>query len=165
MHGSGKTTIALHRIAYLIYNYGKEFYPEEFLIIAPNKFFLNYISNVLPDLGVERVSQMTYEEVAFQIIGKEYKIEDPNYKLSLLIDSHLSAKQKKQSDIMASATSFKSTVRFKNLIDEYIFEVEKRFLPNPEPNWGPGSRSGRKTTPSEKAERRKKRRESSDMDQ
>ncbi len=48
--GSGKTTIALHRIAYLIYNCGKEFYPEEFLIIAPNKFFLNYISNVLPDL-------------------------------------------------------------------------------------------------------------------
>ena len=127
--GSGKTTIALHRIAYLIYNYGKEFFPEEFLIIAPNKFFLNYISNVLPDLGVERVSQMTYEEVAFQIIGREYKIEDPNHKLSLLIDSHLSPKQKKQAEIMASSTAFKSTVRFKNLIDEYIFEVEKRFLP------------------------------------
>ncbi|MBR6253311.1 MAG: UvrD-helicase domain-containing protein [Clostridia bacterium] len=130
MHGSGKTTIALHRIAYLIYNYGKEFFPEEFLIIAPNKFFLNYISNVLPDLGVERVSQMTYEEVAFQIIGREYKIEDPNHKLSLLIDSHLPPKQKKQAEIMANATLFKSTVRFKNLIDEYIFEVEKRFLPN-----------------------------------
>ena len=130
LHGSGKTTIALHRIAYLIYNYGKEFFPEEFLIIAPNKFFLNYISNVLPDLGVERVSQMTYEEVAFQIIGREYKIEDPNHKLSLLIDSHLPPKQKKQAEIMANATLFKSTVRFKNLIDEYIFEVEKRFLPN-----------------------------------
>ena len=38
--GSGKTTIALHRIAYLIYNYDKNFFPEEFLIIAPSKFFL-----------------------------------------------------------------------------------------------------------------------------
>ena len=128
--GSGKTTIALHRIAYLIYNCGQEFYPEEFLIIAPNKFFLNYISNVLPDLGVERVSQMTYEEIAFQIIGKEYSIEDPNQKLSILIDNNKSAKQVKQAEIMEQATSFKSTVRFKNLIDEYIFEVEKRFLPD-----------------------------------
>ena len=65
--GSGKTTIALHRIAYLIYNYDKNFFPEEFLIIAPNKFFLNYISNVLPDLGVDRVGQSTYEEIAFAV--------------------------------------------------------------------------------------------------
>ena len=53
--GSGKTTIALHRIAYLIYNCNQQFDPESFMIIAPNKFFLNYISNVLPDLGVENV--------------------------------------------------------------------------------------------------------------
>lgn len=55
--GSGKTTVALHRIAYLVYTYEKEFKPDEFLIIAPNKFFLNYISNVLPDLGVDYVRQ------------------------------------------------------------------------------------------------------------
>ena len=60
--GSGKTTIALHRIAYLIYNCDKEFDPENFMIIAPNKFFLNYISNVLPDLGVENVKQYTFED-------------------------------------------------------------------------------------------------------
>ena len=61
--GSGKTTIALHRIAYLIYNCDKEFDPEDFMIIAPNKFFLNYISNVLPDLGVENVKQYTFEDL------------------------------------------------------------------------------------------------------
>ncbi len=128
--GSGKTTIALHRIAYLIYNCGQDFYPEEFLIIAPNKFFLNYISNVLPDLGVDRVSQMTYEEIAFDVIGKEFKIEDPNQKLSVLIDNNKNEKQKKYAEVMEGATSFKSTVRFKNVLDEYIFEVEKRFLPD-----------------------------------
>ena len=53
----GKTTIALHRIAYLIYNYEKEFKPEEFMIIAPNRFFLDYISSILPDLGVNDVKQ------------------------------------------------------------------------------------------------------------
>ena len=128
--GSGKTTIALHRIAYLIYNCGQDFFPEEFLIIAPNKFFLNYISNVLPDLGVERVQQRTYEEIAFEVIGKEFKIEDPNEKLSLLIDNHKTSKQKAYCEVMEAASMFKSTVRFKNVMDEYIYEVEKRFLPN-----------------------------------
>lgn len=68
--GSGKTTIALHRIAYLIYNYEKEFKPEEFMIIAPTKFFLNYISNILPDLGVNDVKQTTFEDFAYDVIGK-----------------------------------------------------------------------------------------------
>jgi len=128
--GSGKTTIALHRIAYLIYNCGQDFYPEEFLIIAPNKFFLNYISNVLPDLGVERVQQRTYEEIAFEVIGKEFQIEDPNEKLSILIDNHKTQKQRAYCEVMEAASMFKSTVRFKNIMDEYLYEVEKRFLPN-----------------------------------
>ncbi|HEX7714012.1 MAG TPA: UvrD-helicase domain-containing protein, partial [Bacillota bacterium] len=58
--GSGKTTIALHRIAYLIYTYNRSFRPEQFMIIAPNRLFLNYISEVLPELGVERVKQSTF---------------------------------------------------------------------------------------------------------
>lgn len=48
--GSGKTTVALHRIAYLVYTYKENFKADDFLILAPNKFFLDYISNVLPDL-------------------------------------------------------------------------------------------------------------------
>lgn len=128
--GSGKTTIALHRIAYLIYNCGQDFFPEEFLIIAPNKFFLNYISNVLPDLGVERVQQRTYEEIAFEVIGKEFNIEDPNEKLSILIDNNKSEKQRKYCEVMEAASMFKSTIRFKNIMDEYLYEVEKRFIPH-----------------------------------
>ena len=128
--GSGKTTIALHRIAYLIYNYDKNFFPEEFLIIAPNKFFLNYISNVLPDLGVDRVQQLTYEEIAFDVIGKEYKIEDPNKKLSLLIDNNKTEKEKERDEIIIKASALKSSIRYKNIIDEYIYEIEKRFVPD-----------------------------------
>ena len=128
--GSGKTTIALHRIAYLIYNYDKNFFPEEFLIIAPNKFFLNYISNVLPDLGVDRVQQLTYEEIAFDVIGKEYKIEDPNKKLSLLIDNNKTEKEKERDEIIIKASALKSSIRYKNILDEYIYEIEKRFVPD-----------------------------------
>ena len=127
--GSGKTTIALHRIAYLIYNYDKNFFPEEFLIIAPNKFFLNYISNVLPDLGVDRVGQSTYEEIAFDVIGSEFEIEEPNKKLARTIDNNKSEKEKKMCEIIIESSKYKSSIRFKNLLDEYLYEVEKRFVP------------------------------------
>lgn len=127
--GSGKTTIALHRIAYLIYNYDKNFFPEEFLIIAPNKFFLNYISNVLPDLGVDRVGQSTYEEIAFDVIGQEFEIEEPNNKLARIIDNNKTEKEKKTCDIIIESSKYKSSIRFKNLLDEYLYEVEKKFVP------------------------------------
>ncbi len=128
--GSGKTTIALHRIAYLIYNYDKHFFPEEFLIIAPNKFFLNYISNVLPDLGVDRVGQSTYEDIAFEVIGSTFEIEEPNEKLARLINNQKSDKEEQYCQIIEAASMFKSSIRYKNVIDDYLHEVEKRVLPD-----------------------------------
>lgn len=127
--GSGKTTIALHRIAYLIYNYDKKFFPEEFLIIAPNKFFLNYISNVLPDLGVDRVGQSTYEGIAFDVIGSTFEIEEPNKKLVRIINNNKTEKEREFCKTIEEASRFKSSIRYKNVLDEYIYEIEKRVLP------------------------------------
>jgi DNA helicase-2/ATP-dependent DNA helicase PcrA len=75
--GSGKTTIALHRIAYLVYTHEKFFKPEAFMIIAPNTLFLNYISEILPELGVDRVRQTTFEDFAMDLIGRRFRIRDP----------------------------------------------------------------------------------------
>jgi len=67
--GSGKTTIALHRIAYLLYTFQKSLKPENMMILAPNPLFLSYISQVLPDLGVERVIQTTFEGWCREAMG------------------------------------------------------------------------------------------------
>lgn len=127
--GSGKTTIALHRIAYLIYQYGKEFDPEEFMIIAPTKFFLNYISGILPDLGVEDVKQCTFEEFAYDVIGKKLKIADNNEKLVIIVNKEFDDINNGNTDVMISESKFKSSLEYKTLLDVYLKEIEKEFIP------------------------------------
>lgn len=121
--GSGKTTVALHRIAYLVYTYEKEFNPDEFLIIAPNKFFLDYISNVLPDLGVDYVRQQTFEEFMLENIDANFEINQINVELSNIVN------QNGKTDLIKKSANFKSSLRFKELIDEFIDKFLKSNLP------------------------------------
>ena len=125
----GKTTIALHRIAYLIYNYEKEFKPEEFMIIAPNRFFLDYISNILPDLGVNDVKQYTFEDFAYDVIGKKLKIPDNNEKLVMIVNNMIDGQYKEKIDIVLKESKFKSSIEFKKCIDKYLNEIEQKYIP------------------------------------
>lgn len=127
--GSGKTTIALHRIAYLIYNYEKEFKPEEFMIIAPTKFFLNYISNILPDLGVNDVRQCTFEDFAYDVIGKKLKISDSNEKLVIIVNKEFDDINKGKIDIMIKEAKYKSSIKFKKIVDDYLLQIENNYIP------------------------------------
>ena len=127
--GSGKTTIALHRIAYLIYKYEKDFDPENFMIIAPTKFFLNYISNVLPDLGVENVRQYTFEDFAYEIIGKKLKISDSNEKLVTIVNKEFDNINNGDVDLIIKESKFKSSINFKNFIDMYLEFLEDEYVP------------------------------------
>lgn len=127
--GSGKTTIALHRIAYLIYNYEGSFKPENFMIIAPNRFFLNYISEVLPELGVERVRQTTFEEFALELIGEKLKVRDPNFRLTDFLNRGDSPEEQAQMELEKQMIAFKSSMRFKEILDEYIAQIEQQLIP------------------------------------
>lgn len=70
--GSGKTTVAMHRISYILYNYEEEFRPEDFYIIGSNRILLNYITSVLPDLDVYGVSQMTMEQLFVRLLYEDW---------------------------------------------------------------------------------------------
>ena len=70
--GSGKTTVAMHRISYILYNYDTEFKPDGFYIVGSNKVLLNYITGVLPDLDVYGVKQMTMEELFTRLLYEDW---------------------------------------------------------------------------------------------
>lgn len=70
--GSGKTTVAMHRISYILYNYDQEFKPRDFYIIGSNRILLNYITGILPDLDVYGISQMTMEQLFTRLLYEDW---------------------------------------------------------------------------------------------
>lgn len=80
--GSGKTTVAMHRISYILYNYDLEFQPKDFYIIGSNRILLNYITGILPDLDVYGVSQMTMEQLFTRLLYEDW--DDQKYTIKKL---------------------------------------------------------------------------------
>lgn len=127
--GSGKTTIALHRIAYLIYTYAKTFEPENFMIIAPNSLFLDYISQVLPELGAERVKQTTYVDFMMELIGKKYKMADANEKLRKIVSGDRAPELLEEKQIILKTAQFKNQMAMQKRLDCFIDEITSGLLP------------------------------------
>lgn len=112
--GSGKTSVALHRIAYLIYNYSNITKADNYLIIGPNKYFLDYISRILPDLDTDNVKQLTFEEIAKVIISNsKYTIENANDELNEMLQS--------KNDI-ALLKKIKGSLEYKDAIDKFMVD-------------------------------------------
>lgn len=79
--GSGKTTVAMHRISYILYNYKERCRSDEFYIIGSNKMLLNYITGVLPNLDVYNINQMTLEEFLIVLLDKDFDFKKKKYTL------------------------------------------------------------------------------------
>lgn len=108
--GSGKTTIALHRLAYLAYNYKDKIKNNQYLVIGPNQVFLKYIASTLPDLDVEGIQQYTYETFSKEIIGEEFTVRNPSKKLTQYLSKKLN------NDI----STFKNSELYKVLLDKFL---------------------------------------------
>ena len=116
--GSGKTTVALHRIAYLMYNNSDKYKADQFMVIGPNKFFINYISNVLPDLDAGNAVQLTIEELAKKFIDEDILFEDVTKNLSDIIDDGIEKEYLK----------FKNSMEYYRLLDNYLNNIEDGFI-------------------------------------
>ena len=82
--GSGKTTVAMHRISYILYNYEERFQPEDFYIVGSNRILLDYITGVLPDLDVYGIRQMTMEQLFVRLLYEDW---DETYRICPVRDA------------------------------------------------------------------------------
>lgn len=117
--GSGKTTIALHRISYFLYTMGEHFPADKLMILAPSKLFMEYIAEVLPELGVGKICQTTFAEYVLNATGIKLKLTNSNAKLALLtetgIDKHI-----------LWTSRMKGSLAYRSIMDNYIHKIEHK---------------------------------------
>lgn len=121
--GSGKTSIALHRIAFLLYHGLEEkISSNNIMIISPNSVFNNYISSVLPELGEENVRQTTFDELAGGLLAGKARPESRNSRLESLIT------EENQSSLVykRQCLEFKGSRAFLKILDRLIRHHERQ---------------------------------------
>lgn len=124
--GSGKTSVALHRIAYLLYKHRDTITAKNIVIFSPNNIFNDYISNVLPQLGEDNMLQTTFKEymhdVLKDIAGKENYCE--------VMENIFGDESEQAYPIRVKSLRFKSSVEFVKLLrvyTEYLETMDRGF--------------------------------------
>lgn len=115
--GSGKTTIALHRVAYLLYNYRK-ILEDKVLILGPNNIFMEYISTVLPSLGESGVLQTTFKDFVLDILDIDNVIS-----LKDIMERFLTGDKNYEEEI-----SYKTSIKYKHFLDDYVDKLNKTYF-------------------------------------
>ncbi|MFC4601067.1 HelD family protein [Cohnella hongkongensis] len=130
--GSGKTTVALHRLAFLLYQYQQQIRAERMMIFAPNTMFLDYISGVLPELGVGDVKQTTFADWALDRLSGKIKLAKDASEGELWFS--LEGARPRIDD--ETPGRYKGSLAFKALLDEKLKSLESHFLePQPFEPW------------------------------
>lgn len=128
--GSGKTTIALHRLSYLIYNYQDSMMSKKFMVFAPNRMFLTYISEVLPELGVDDVQQSTFVDWAARLVKpllpKGWKIVSPDKPLQLFFEE---GQDERQQEMTRNRLRFKGSLACREALEQYIRHIVETRIP------------------------------------
>ncbi|MCF6411081.1 HelD family protein [Pseudalkalibacillus salsuginis] len=122
--GSGKTTVALHRLAYLLYHYRDHLSATQMIIFAPNRMFLDYISNVLPELGVGGIQQTTFDEWAQGILEEGITVSDRAGELESIFSKGLGINQH-----IREAGRLKGSLAYKKVLEDALDQFEKTMVP------------------------------------
>lgn len=130
--GSGKTEIALHRIAYLLYHHraAREVEPKNVLVLGPNRIFISYISNVLPQLGERQIPQNTFDSWMIERLGAPVEYEAQDASLELLVDPQTPATIRAMRYRNARN---KGSLRMAALIDRYVDILHTELLDGDQP--------------------------------
>lgn len=119
--GSGKTSIALHRIAYLLYHDRKNLKSSNVLVLSPNSVFGDYISHILPELGEENIREMSFDLFAYRELKDTAADCEDRY-------DHLERIMKFPDDQEKERFRMKQSESFVGLIEGFLATLEDRLV-------------------------------------
>ena len=120
--GSGKTSIALHRAAYLMYQgLQTKLSANNIMIISPNSIFEQYISNVLPEFGEDNVISSVFEDILSELLNGR-KIQSRNDFLENLIVNS------KYKEISRNSIEFKTSSFFREILDQFLIDIPRQWI-------------------------------------
>ncbi|UQZ83778.1 Helicase IV [Paenibacillus konkukensis] len=119
--GSGKTSAALQRVAYLLYKHRETLSADQMVLFSPNPMFNSYVSTVLPELGEENMQQTTFQQYLEHRLGKQYELEDPFAQLEYV----LSAADEPGYEARIEGIRYKSSADYLHAITAYKDVLER----------------------------------------
>ncbi|CAG7618454.1 DNA helicase IV [Paenibacillus solanacearum] len=119
--GSGKTSAALQRVAYLLYKHREHLKADQMVLFSPNPLFNSYVATVLPELGEENMQQTTFQEYLEHRLGKQFQVEDPFSQL----ESLLTGADDPQHAVRVSGIRYKSSASYLQAIRAYKERLER----------------------------------------
>lgn len=120
--GSGKTSAALQRVAYLLYKHRDTLQADQMILFSPNPMFNSYVSTVLPELGEENMQQTTFQEYLEHRLGREFQLEDPFIQIEYVLSSEM------DDDYAArvSGIRYKSSSTYLDVVSRYRGLLERK---------------------------------------
>lgn len=120
--GSGKTSAALQRVAYLLYRFRGKMTSENIMLFSPNPLFSSYIATVLPELGEENMEQTTFQDYLDDRLGEKWMVQSPFDQTEYLLNGPVDERYQ----IRMSSIRYKASLHFKQLLDRYISILKEK---------------------------------------
>ncbi|AEI38675.1 RNA polymerase recycling motor HelD [Paenibacillus mucilaginosus] len=120
--GSGKTSVALQRVAYLMYKHRQTLHADNMVLFSPNALFNSYVASVLPELGEANMQQTTYQEYLRLRLSRQFEVEDAYDQIETLLGL---SPEDSDYELRTASIRFKSSRAYIEVIERYAKRLEK----------------------------------------